>query len=203
MSTTSFRGLIVPFALILGLAGCGSAAAVGTSLLTGLFTTPAGASGVATVDAEIRANDAEQQLLQVVTDEGRRGVVRWDVQTQVVHGTETYGAVALQPGDRVQMRLRQTSEVDIYTDYVLVRQRAQSSALDTAIVQLEGTVAGLDREKGQFQLNSTSGRTVLVSLPYNPPQEVADRFRLLHNGNHVRITGRYIAAQRFELSRFD
>jgi hypothetical protein len=199
----SIRGLVLPLALVTGLSGCGSAAALGTSMLTGLFTGPAAAAdGVATVNAEIRANDPEQQLLQVVTDEGRRGVVRWDVQTQVVHGSETYGAVALKAGDQVQMRLRKTSEVDIYTDYVLVTQRANDGAPDTAIVQLEGTVSGLDSEKGQFQLRTANGRTVLVTLPYNPPEDVADRFSSLSNGDQVSIAGRYIAGDRLELERF-
>jgi hypothetical protein len=202
MRMESIRCLVAPLALVTALGGCGSAAALGTSMLTGLFTGAVGADGVATVNAEIRANDPEHQLLQVTTDEGRRGVVRWDVQTQVVHGSETYGAVALEAGDRVQMRLRKTSDVDIYTDYVLVTQRVPRSALDTALVRLEGTVSGLDGEKGRFELRTADGRTVLVTLPYGPSEEVAERFGRLRNGDPIRIAGRYISEHRFELERF-
>jgi hypothetical protein len=190
-------------ALVLALSGCGSAATLGTSMLSGLFTGAVGRDGVATVDAEIRANDTVNQLLQVITDDGRRGVVRWDVQTQVVHGTETYGAVALAAGDQVQLRLRKASDVDIYTDYVLVKQRAQSATADTTIIELEGTVSGLDSGKGQFQLRTADDRTVLVTLPYNPPQGVADRFGRLGNGEQISIAGRFLGDQRFELARFN
>jgi hypothetical protein len=203
MSIRSIWGLAGPLALVMGLSGCGSAATLGTTMLTGLFTNATGPDDVATVNAAIRSNDTEQQLLQVITDDGLRGVVRWDVQTQVVHGTETYGAVALEPGDQVQLRLRRTSDVDIYTDYVLVRQRAQNAAADTAIVQLDGIVSELDVENGRFQLRAAGGRTVLVTLPYNPPEAVADRFSRLKDGAAIRIAGRYIADDRFELTRFE
>jgi hypothetical protein len=208
MSRNRIRAAAAPLALVLGLGGCGIPAALSTaSMLSGLFTGPAAADGVATVNAEIRSNDAEQQLLHVVTEEGLRGVVRWDVQTQVVRGIETQGAVALQTGDQVQMRLRKLSDVDIYTDYVLVRQRAQpaaaEAAVDTAVVTLTGTVSALDAERGQFQLRTASGRDVLVALPFNPPAAVTERFNRLSDGDEIRVAGRYIAENRLELERFN
>jgi hypothetical protein len=197
------RTVVAPLALAMAAGACGGAAALGSSVLSGVFTAAvAAADSTATVDAEIRANDREQQLLQVVTDEGRRGVVRWDVQTKVVHGTETYGAVALAPGDRVQMRLRKTSDVDIYTDYVLVKQRARVPAADTTAILLEGTVSELDAARGQLQVRTAAGTTVLVTLPYNPPAGLVDRFGQLGNGQQVRLEGRYISEHRFELARF-
>jgi hypothetical protein len=95
------------------------------------------------------------------------------------------------------------SDVDIYTDYVLVKQRARDAQLDTALVRLEGVVSEHDAAKGQFQLRTANGRTVLVALPYNPPPAVAERFRLVRNGEQVRVSGRYIAEHRLELARFE
>lgn len=108
-------------ALVLGAAACGSA---GAGAPGGGLSAPSG-ENPATMDVEIQANDTGQQLLQVVTADGRQGVVRWDAGTRVEYKGETFSAAALERGDLVQMRLRETSDGELYTDYVLVTLSVQ------------------------------------------------------------------------------
>ena len=44
--------------------------------------------------------------------------------------------------------------------------------------------------------------TLVVSLPYNPRSTDVDRFRRLRSGDNVRLSGRLLNAQRFELEQF-
>jgi len=45
-------------------------------------------------------------------------------------------------------------------------------------------------------------RTVVVSLQYNPPRSVSDRFDHLREGDNVRMEGRFLNQDRFELENF-
>jgi hypothetical protein len=46
------------------------------------------------------------------------------------------------------------------------------------------------------------GRIVLVTLPYSAPRSVSDRFNRLREGDFVRVEGRFINNDRFELEEF-
>ena len=113
---------IAMLTLSLAAAACGSVGGTGGGP-GGVLSAPAGEN--ATVDVEVQANDVGQQLLQVVTPDGRQGIVRWDAGTRVVYKGETYSAAALERGDLVQMRLHETSDGDLYTDYVQVTRSVQ------------------------------------------------------------------------------
>lgn len=113
---------IAMLALSLAAAACGSVGGTGGDPGR-VLSAPAGEN--ATVDVEVQANDVGQQLLQVVTADGRQGIVRWDAGTRVVYKGETYSAAALERGDLVQMRLHETSDGELYTDYVQVTRSVQ------------------------------------------------------------------------------
>ncbi len=204
MNGRTLQILAIPLTLMA--AGCGSAGGLG-EVLGGVLNAPGTETGTATVTAEIQANDQQQQMVQIVTDNGEQGVVRWDAGTEVIYKNETYGAGALERGDLVQMRLQQTSDGALYTDYVLVTQSVQErsgnvNGADGDLIQLQGNVTGINSQTGQFQMRTTSGATVVVSLPYNPSATTADRFRRLGEGDYVRVEGRRVTQTRVELTRF-
>ena len=64
---------IAMLTLSLAAAACGSVGGTGGGP-GGVLSAPAGEN--ATVDVEVQANDVGQQLLQVVTPDGRQGIVR-------------------------------------------------------------------------------------------------------------------------------
>lgn len=122
MTVQRLRSLIVPVAVLVASAGCASAGVGGTG---GALSAPSEEGATATVSGEILDNDPAAQQLRIRTDDGREGIVRWDTETRVIYKTETYEARALERGDRVQMRIEQTSDGEIYTEYVLVTESAQ------------------------------------------------------------------------------
>lgn len=206
MQFIRMRVLIAPLALAAASAGCGAGGALG-DVLGGVLNAPAG-NQTATVVAEIQANDPQQQLLQIRTEEGEEGVVRWDRGTRVVYNNEEFSAAALERGDLVEMRLQQTSDGQLYTDYVLVRQSVQertgvdSRDYETGLVRVEGTVNAIDAQNGRFQLRSNAAGAIVVTLPYNASEATVDRFNRLRAGDFVRVEGRYVTQDRFEIERF-
>jgi hypothetical protein len=43
---------------------------------------------------------------------------------------------------------------------------------------------------------------VVVSLPYNAPRAISDRLNRLREGDYVRMEGRFLNRERFELEAF-
>ena len=207
MKFIRMRTLVAPLALVAATTGCGSAGGLG-DILGGVLNAPAGNNQPATVVAEIQANDARQQMIQIRTESGEQGVVRWDSGTRVVYNNQEYGAAALERGDVVEMRLQQTSDGELYTDYILVRQSVQertgvdNTDYDTGLVRTDGTVTAVDHETGRFQLRSDAAGTIVVTLPYNATTATKDRFHRLRTGDFVRVEGRYVTQDRFEIVRF-
>lgn len=121
--TATMRRLAAPALMLFALAGC-SGGGLG-DILGGVLNSPSSRGGTATLDVEIVANDTQRQLLQVRTNDGREGVIRWDSGTEVVYNNERYSAAALERGDLVQMRVQETRDGELYTDYVYVTRSAQ------------------------------------------------------------------------------
>ncbi len=121
--TGTMRRLAAPALVLFALAGCGSGGL--GDILGGVLNAPSSQGGTATLDVEIMANDTQRQLLQVRTSDGREGVIRWDSGTEVVYNNERYSAAALERGDLVEMRVQETRDGELYTDYVYVTRSAQ------------------------------------------------------------------------------
>jgi hypothetical protein len=117
------RRFAAPAALLFATAGC-STGGVG-DVLGGVLNSPESSDGTATVNAEIQDNDDVRQQVRIRTTDGREAVVRWDSGTEVIYLNERYSPAALERGDLVQMRIRETSDGELYTDYVVVTQSVQ------------------------------------------------------------------------------
>jgi hypothetical protein len=76
------------------------------------------------------------------------------------------------------------------------------SAGPLANQRIEGTVGMIDGQRGLFEVRTPDLGTLVVSLPYNPRSMDVDRFRRLRSGDNVRLSGRLLNAQRFELEQF-
>jgi hypothetical protein len=51
-------------------------------------------------------------------------------------------------------------------------------------------------------LRDQRDRLVVVSVAFNAPRAVADRFNRLRNGDYVRVEGRSSSSDRFDLENF-
>jgi hypothetical protein len=129
----------------------------------------------------------------------------------VVYQQQQYPVTSLEQGDRVTMQVQQTSQNQLYASRIDVTQSVQQTNVGSVygnntgnnqIIQLSGTVRNMDVKRGTFQLQTRSYGTVVITLPYNPPQATYDYFSRLRNGNTVRLEGTSLGNNRFEIYRF-
>jgi hypothetical protein len=164
--------------------------------------------GTHSVMGEVRHIDARNREIELRTDGGRNLEVRYDNRTRVTYRQRDYEVAHLEPGDYIALRTQQDRDGRLYTDQVTVRESAQDRSgrgrgsagrLDS----FEGTVEYIDGRRGILELrNRRQNRLVVVTLPYNAPRSVSDRFNRLREGDSVRVEGRFITQDRFELENF-
>lgn len=193
-------------ALILTATACagGGAGGLGDILGTVLGGQQPASSNVGQLVAEVQAVDTRNQRLDVVTQDGQRGQIEYDGNTSVTYQQQQYPVTALERGDVVEMRIQEVGQGRYYTDQILVRQSVQQREGTTGggqVVQVSGTVAQIDHQRGWFDLDTGQG-AVTVTLPYNPPVQTVRDFEQLRRGSRVSLEGYRIASDRIELARF-
>ena len=199
------RGAVLA-AATLAAAGCSQLGTLG-NVLGGVMGQQQGNSGE--VYGEVRYVDTQRQTIQIETSNGQVGNVYFDQRTRVVYQQQEYPVTALERGDQVAMRIRQDQRGTAYTDYISVTQSVQerggaggsTSGSTYGMQSLEGRVNWVDYNRGEFSVNTSRGQ-VVVFLRYNASGYDADRFRQLRQGSYVRLQGRYVSQDRFELERF-
>ncbi|HEX5869708.1 MAG TPA: hypothetical protein VFY65_04815, partial [Longimicrobium sp.] len=98
-------------------------------------------------------------------------------------------------GDRDGDRDRRRDDDRRYED----RRDRDDDRYDVRAV--EGRVGRVDRSDWRFELRSDRG-TVWVSVAPNASRGVRDRFQRLRQGDHVRVSGRYVGRDRFQMESF-
>ena len=165
-----------------------------------------GDSAASEVVGEVEYVDTRDRAIDVRTDSGRMIMLRYDDGTQVIYRQRNYAVANLEPGDYIAARVRQDRDGRNYTDTITVREsvqdrtggRSQSGSLD----RIEGRVEYIDQRRGTFELRDGPNHRVVVAVPFNAPRSVIDRFNRLREGDFVRIEGRSVGADRFELEDF-
>jgi hypothetical protein len=66
----------------------------------------------------------------------------------------------------------------------------------------EGRVEYVDQRRGTFEMRDSRNRLIVVSVAFNAPRPVIDHFNRLRSGDHVRIEGRAVNADKFDLENF-
>lgn len=195
--TTAFRYLLLGLPLFLT-AGCYELGQMG-DVFGDLYGQKSEIVG------EIRSVDSRSREIEVRADDRRTRSIKYNGQTRVIYQDREYSVSNLERGDYVAMRIQTDGSGDSYTDLIRVRESAQQRSGDvrgSRTDRLEGTVDHVDARRGQFELTDDSGRRVTVTLPYNPRRNDAERLQDLRRGDHVRIEGRFLNSDRFELESF-
>jgi hypothetical protein len=162
------------------------------------------------VSAEVTEIDRPRQELRVITADGRRFGLTYDLNTRVTYHNVEYRAEDLEAGDRIAFRTapRDRRYVDTIRIEEPVQARAGRSIARTAPPPalrndvVEGTVERINYELGVFDIRPRSGRTVTVSVPYNAKTADVDNFRSLRRGDHVRVEGEFVNPESFQLLAF-
>ncbi|MBI2361104.1 MAG: hypothetical protein HYV04_19730 [Deltaproteobacteria bacterium] len=155
---------------------------------------------------EVEWVDTRLQLVEVRTRDGHVRAVGYDTRTRMLYRLRDYPVNGLKPGDIVAMRVQRDTYGHPYTDLIDLREFAEERRAANAPISrrglVEGTVEWLDYERGLFEVTPDHGRKIVVSLPYNPRRADADRFRDLRAGDYVKVEGRFVSRDRFELNAF-
>lgn len=154
------------------------------------------------LNGEIRAVDSRNREIELRTDAGRTWKIRYDVRTRVIYRQREYAVANLENGDYVTLRRLQERDGRYYTDLVTVRESAQDRRSAGRLRFLEGRVEYIDSRRGTFEVRDRTNRLVVVSVPYNAPRWISDRFNRLRQGDYVRVEGRFTSHDRFDLENF-
>jgi exosome complex RNA-binding protein Csl4 len=155
---------------------------------------------------EVQYVDTRAREIEIRTDSGRTSVVRYDNNTQVTYRQRNYAVDNLERGDYVAARVQQDSDGRPVANSITVREsvqdRGQSGGGRGRLDRAEGRVEYVDARRGSFEIRDQRNRLIVVSVDFNAPRAVTDQFNRLRNGDYVRIEGRSVNADRFELENF-
>lgn len=157
------------------------------------------------VVGEVEYVDTRAHEIEIRTDSGRTAVLRYDDRTQVIYQQRNYSVANLEPGDYVAARVQQDRNGRDYSDTITVRESVQergSKQGTSRSDRAEGKVEYIDPRRGTFELRDSRNRLIVVSVAFNAPRSVMDQFNRLRNGDYVRIEGRSVSSDRFELENF-
>lgn len=155
---------------------------------------------------EVRWVDARSHEIDVRTYDGRVKTAIYDNRTRVIYRQQEYPVTRLEAGDIVAIRLQQDAFGKSYADLIQVRESVQERGRITAsrrpMQRLDGTVERVDEKSGFFELREQYGGGVIVSLPYNARRSDVDRLVRLRRGDYVKVEGRFLNRDRFEIEAF-
>ena len=159
-----------------------------------------GGFGSSDVVGEVDYVDTRAREIEVRAGSGRMSVVRYDDKTQVVYRQRNYSVASLERGDYIAAQTQQDRDGRIYTDSITVRESVQDRGDKRGgnrLDRTEGRVEYVDQRRGTFELRDRRNRLIIVS-----PRPVIDQFNRLRNDDYVRIEGRSVSSERFDLENF-
>ena len=200
-------GLTFALALMIS-AGCSG----NNFALVGRDTLPANTTQTVPdeIVAAVERLDTSSSEIHLRPNDGRTRVVGYSTDTRVMYRGREYPVAQLEAGDIVAMQLRQDSRGNSYTDLIRVQESIQDrnqrrgdiSRPATGIQTVNGRVEQVDFQRSSFETRDQSRERVFVSLPGNARSSDVDRFRALRSGDYVRVEGRFLDRERFELVNF-
>ena len=164
------------------------------------------------ISAEIDQIDPARRELRVVADDGRRDVLRYDInRTRVIYHGRDYIVDDLEAGDRIAYgtpprngalveTIRLQEPVQARSGPSVARRTTTPPRPRTDVV--EGTVDRVDYNLGVFDVRPSNGRMVTVSVPYNARAADVDNFRALRRGDSVRVEGEFVNSDNLQLLSF-
>jgi hypothetical protein len=160
--------------------------------------------------AAVERVDSASRTLHLRLEDGRNRVVGYSSDARVLHHGRDYSIAQLKRGDQVSVQLNTDSRGNNSTNLIRVledvQERDQNRDTNAGSVPraqtLDGRVERMDVQGRSFEIRDQSGAPVVVSLPADAPRSDVERFRALRNGDYVRVEGKFLDRQRFELATF-
>jgi hypothetical protein len=160
--------------------------------------------------AEVERLDTSSREIHLRPNDSRTRVVGYSTAARAVYRGREYPVTQLESGDIVAMQLKQDSRGNPYTDLIRVQEsirdrnqsRGETARPGTGVQTVDGRVEQVDLQRSSFEMRGQSRERVFVSLPSNARRSDVDRFRTLRAGDYVRVEGRFLDRERFELETF-
>ena len=160
--------------------------------------------------AEVERLDTSSREIHLRPNDSRTRVVGYSAAARAVYRGREYPVTQLETGDIVAMQLKQDSRGNPYTDLIRVQEsirdrnqsRGETARPGTGVQTVDGRVEQVDLQRSSFEMRGQSRERVFVSLPSNARRSDVDRFRTLRAGDYVRVEGRFLDRERFELETF-
>jgi hypothetical protein len=165
-----------------------------------------GGSARSDLAGEVRDVDTRARVIHLRSDNGRTWRVRYDNSTRVIYGNRDLAPYNLERGDYIALRGERDGDGRYHAETIMVRETSQdrggwfgrsSARLDL----LDGTVEQIYPRRASFELRDRR-RLIVVALPPDAPRRINDRFNRLSEGDRVRVEGRFVGPDRFELASF-
>lgn len=162
------------------------------------------------IEATVTRLDTGTREISLRRQGGGTQVVGYSTDAHAMYRGREYPASQLEVGDVVVVQLRQDSRGNSYTDLIRVQQsirdrdqnRGDASRPVAGIQTVDGRVEQVDLQRNSFEIREPSKERLLVSLPNDARRSDVDRFRALRSGDYVRVEGRFLDRDRFELEGF-
>jgi hypothetical protein len=174
-----------------------------------LFPRPLLPEGQLDVTGVVERVDLNARQVYVRPNGGPRRVVVYSRDAQVFYRGREYPVTRLVPGDVVAMQIKPDRRGESYVDLIRIQEetasdrgRREDLTTATRIQRLAGTVESINRRDDSFELNNRPGQIVSVDLSEYVRDSDKERFRTLRTGDRVRIEGKYVASDRFEMLSF-
>ena len=192
--------VILALAMLMGTPGCMDQIA--------LFPRPSLTEGESDVIGSVERVDVGARRLSLRLNNSDRRSVTFSNDAQVLYRGREYPITRLAPGDLVAMQTKRDARGDSFVDLIRIQEEARSdrgpreeSTTPPPIESLSGTVQTVNQRDDSFELN-VQPNPVVVELSANVRDSDRERFRTLHSGDRVRIEGRFIGRDRFEMLSF-
>src|SRR6185503_10739151 len=152
---------------------------------------------------EVDRVDVSGRRLYFRPNRDARRVVALRADARVLDRGREYPVAELRPGDVVAMQIRRDARGDPYADLIRIQEsQTRRDVPAPRIETLAGRVGIINRRDNSFELDDRAGAPVSVLLSEYVRDSDRDRFRSLRAGEHVRIEGKFITRDRFELLSF-
>lgn len=153
--------------------------------------------------------DVGAHRLYLRSNSGERSSVAFTDDAQVFDRGREFPITRLAPDDVVAMQIKRDARGESYVDLIRLQVAARAdrglreeTMPAPKIETLSGTVQRVNRRDDSFELENSPNKMVSVALSEYVRDSDRELFQKLRSGDHVRIEGRFIGRERFEMLSF-
>jgi hypothetical protein len=114
----------------------------------------------------------------------------------------------LAPGDVVAVQVKRDGRGESYVDLVRIERESvgdvgirEETIMPSAIETLSGIVQRVNRRDNSFEIDNQPSPIVIALSDYVRDSD-RERFQTLESGDHVRVEGKFLGRNRFEMLSF-